>query len=896
MTDPVSVIDGSFAEAATLPPSGLPGLDPAWSRLVTAPDVDGLPRTWHVLDRGPREGAALTLLCVHGNPTWSYLWRRVLSEAPAHWRVVAVDQLDMGFSERTGRLRRLGDRIADLAGLTATLGIDGDVVTLAHDWGGPVSLGWAQDHASQVRGVVLFNTAVSQPPTSAAPRLIRLARTPALLRTVTMATPAFVRGTTALSRPRPPREVRDAFAAPYGEASRRVAVQDFVADIPLEPDHPSMPALEAVAARLALLQDVPVLLAWGPSDPVFSDVHLDDLARRLPHADVHRYLGASHLVTEDAPAALADALTWIAEHVEPPGPAEGGRASLPADDAGATAEPPTTTRRPMDAALRARAGDPAAVCVELGPDGPRRRISWARLVAAVDDVAAGLAASGVRPGQRVASLVPPGADLLAVVYACWRLGAVVVAADSGLGPRGLVRAVSGAAPDHLVASREGLVLARAQGMRVPGLTVVTGGLDARARRLLGCDLTLREAAERGREALATVVASPQGGLARGLVLPEPPGADAEAVVVFTSGATGPAKGVVYRHRQLEAQRDALLELFAITGDDALVAAFTPWSVLGPALGIASAIPDVHPTRPGRLPAAALAAAVAAVDATLVWASPATLRSVIATAAELSPGDRAALQGVRLLMSAGAPVPAALLRGVGGVVPRARLHTPYGMTEALPVADIDLAGIEAAGEGDGVCVGLPVPGVVVRVSPLDAEGRADADLTEAPGVVGEICVSAPHVKDRYDRLWATERDASRTPGWHRTGDVGHLDAEGRLWVGGRLAHVVVTADGVITPVGVEHRVEALPQVRAAAVVGVGPRGTQALVVVVETPEGAGRGPADVALTQAVRAVAGVPVAAVLTTSALPVDKRHNSKVDRTAVAAWAERVLAGRGAR
>lgn len=888
MTVPLTSIDDPMA--AVLPPAGLAGLDPAWSRLVTAPDVDGLPRTWHVLDRGPREDAELTLLCVHGNPTWSYLWRRVLAEAPPGWRVVAVDQLDMGFSERTGRLRRLGDRIADLAGLTEVLGLDGDVVTLAHDWGGPVSLGWAQDHVAMVRGVVLFNTAVSQPPTSAAPRLIRLARTPALLRTVTVTTPAFVRGTTALSRPRPPREVRDAFAAPYGQASRRAAVQDFVADIPLEPDHPTMPALEAVAARLALLADVPVLLAWGPSDPVFSDVHLDDLARRLPHADVHRYLGASHLVTEDAPAALTDALAWITENAvhaaaEPASPPDA------VDD-----DEPPTTRRPMDAALRARAADPAAVCVELGPDGPRRSITWARLAAAVDDVAAGLAASGVRPGQRVASLVPPGADLLAVVYACWRLGAVVVAADSGLGPRGLVRAVSGAAPDHLVASREGLVLARAQGMRVPGLTIVTGGLDRRSRRLLGCDLTLREVAERGREALATVVASPQGGLARGLELPEPPGADAEAVVVFTSGATGPAKGVVYRHRQLEAQRDALLELFAITGDDALVAAFTPWSVLGPALGIASAIPDVQPTRPGRLPAAALAAAVAAVDATLVWASPATLRSVIATAAELSPADRAALQGVRLLMSAGAPVPAALLREVAQVVPRARLHTPYGMTEALPVADIDLAGIKAAGQGDGVCVGLPVPGVVVRVSPLDAEGRAEGDLTDAPGVVGEICVSAPHVKDRYDRLWATERDASRTPGWHRTGDVGHLDAEGRLWVGGRLAHVVVTADGVITPVGVEHRVEELPQVRAAAVVGVGPRGAQALVVVVETSEGAGPGPADVGLTQAVRAVAGVPVAAVLTTSALPVDTRHNSKVDRTAVAAWAERVLAGRGAR
>ncbi|MET1004972.1 MAG: hydrolase, partial [Propionibacteriaceae bacterium] len=163
--------------------------------------------------------------------------------------------------------------------------------------------------------------------------------------------------------------------------------------------------------------------------------------------------------------------------------------------------------------------------------------------------------------------------------------------------------------------------------------------------------------------------------------------------------------------------------------------------------------------------------------------------------------------------------------------------------------------------------------------------------------GEILVSAGHVKARYDRLWAVERQSSRDAGWHRTGDVGHLDDAGRLWVEGRLVHVVTTADGVLTPVGVEQRVEELAAVQAAAVVGVGPAGTQQVVVVVVPAAGPSKSRrrdvlADADLAASVRSVAGRPVAAVLQLDALPVDIRHASKVDRARVGRWADRVLSG----
>ena len=180
-------------------------------------------RRWHLLDNGAqlaRRGLtpAGTLLCVHGNPTWSYLWRTLLAAGsdPAHpWRVVAVDQLDMGFSERTGTFRRLADRINDLGDLTAALGLDGPVVTVGHDWGGVISLGWALAHPQQLAGVVLTNTAVHQPSGSPIPPALRLALHPAVHRWGTTTSDTFLRVTHSLAHPPLAADVRSAFMAPY---------------------------------------------------------------------------------------------------------------------------------------------------------------------------------------------------------------------------------------------------------------------------------------------------------------------------------------------------------------------------------------------------------------------------------------------------------------------------------------------------------------------------------------------------------------------------------------------------------------------------------------------------------------------------------------------------------
>lgn len=832
----------------------MPGLEPRWSRFVSGPDAQGVRRRWHVLDNGV-VGDHGTMLCVHGNPTWAYLWRRFLAEAPPGWRVVALDQLGMGYSERPERPRRLAERIDDLAAVSSLLQLSGDLVVVAHDWGGPIALGWAQRQPGRLAGLILTNTGLAVPAGSPAPALIRLARSTSLREAVCVRTGTFVRGAAALSRPALPPEVRAGLRAPYDTPSRRRAVADFVADIPLEEDHPSRPALDRVIAGMDRLRSVPTLLLWGPRDPVFGEAYLRDLRARLPHADVHRYPGASHLVMEDRRELAADAWRWVTTRG-----ASGPVAAAPRPAA------------PLAAALRRRRTDRDVAVAELGGAEPRLT-SFAELEQRVAALAGGLVRAGVRPGHRVGLLIRPGVDLTAVVYACWRAGAAIVVADAGLGLRPLGDALRSADPQWLIGIPAGLALAPA--LRLPGRRILAGSAPAVLRRAWRVEHTLAE-------------------LASGPEAPDrDPPEEAEAAVLFTSGATGPPKGVVYRHRQLRAQLEAVRTVCGVGPEDRLVAAFAPFALYGPALGIGAAVPEMDVTRPGSLTARALADAAAAVEATLVFASPAALRNVAASAAELTESQRRALARIRLVLSAGAPVSPALLRRVQDALPNADLHTPYGMTEVLPVTDISRAEIEAAGPGNGVCVGRPLPGVRVEVSALDASG-ASGERSAAPGVSGEICVAAAHVKDGYDRLWATEQASRREPGWHRTGDVGHLDAEGRLWVEGRLVHVISTAAGPVTPVAVEHRIETLDAVGSAAVVGVGPVGTQQVVAVIQ-PEEAPRSRHPLAapdLAEAVRTVAGVPVAAVLVTSELPVDIRHQSKIDRQRLARWAARVLSG----
>ncbi len=365
---------------------------------TSAVDPAGTTHRWHLLDNhGELEERGIspvgTLLCVHGNPTWSYLWRELLNHVSAHalpWRVVAVDQLDMGFSPRTGpaSVGRPGQRPrgSDRCPGLGRPGHHGGTRLGRHHFPG---LGLGTPAAAG--RVVLTNTAV-HPAGFQMPAALRLASHPAVHGWGTKSTDAFLRVTHSLAHPKLDPGTREAFMAPYTSAERRDGVANFVADIPFAPDHPSRSTLESIAESLRTLF-VPALLLWGPKDPVFSDRYLRDLMSRLPHAQVHRFESAGHLLPEDRDIATP-IFDWLDKQNRQDGPA--GRAE------------PLNGYRPMLAELDARTHDNTAAVVDVSPP---RTLSWSDLGHRVNTLAAGLASIGVRSGSRVNLLVPPGIEL-----------------------------------------------------------------------------------------------------------------------------------------------------------------------------------------------------------------------------------------------------------------------------------------------------------------------------------------------------------------------------------------------------------------------------------------------------------------------------------------------------
>jgi acyl-coenzyme A synthetase/AMP-(fatty) acid ligase/pimeloyl-ACP methyl ester carboxylesterase len=815
------------------------GIDPAWSRQVTVAVPGGSDVDWHVLDTGP--GPRGTVVCVHGNPTWSYLWKGFLETLAPGWRVIAVDQTGMGWSERAGP-RVLADRVDELVAFCRQEA-PGPIVLAAHDWGGPIAIGAAA--SLEVRALILGNTAVAKPEGVSVPPLIATARRATDL--VCRRTPTFVRGTARMTSP----EHREALRAPYRTADRRPAVADFVADIPLTPDDRSWDALRASAQsfdRLAAT-GVPILLVWGGRDPVFHDRFLADLVARAPRADVHRFAAAGHLVPLDEPMAdvaaawldetLPDASTPSSE-VSTGAPAEGGAGDRTADGS-------SGTFRPITAALQDRADDDTRAYADADDT-----LTWRQLHERVERAAGHLVATGLRPGDRVAMLVPPGADLLVAAYGTWMAGGVPVVADRGLGIRGMRAALHGATPNWVIGTRRTLVAAK-----VTGLT--PGARRASLGRVRGAvDLT----------------AAPLG------ATPELPtlAPDDVAAVVHTSGATGPAKPVRYTHGALAAQRAVVASSFAITGDEAFTTSFAPFVLLGPALGVPCVLPDIDVTRPGDLDFDKLADVCRDRSVGVAWLSPASARSIATTA-----GDRRV--PMRLVMLAGAPIDADLVRAIT-LVTGADVRAPYGMTEAMPLTD----GTDAsrAGPLGGTATGWPLDGVEIVIVPLD-----EPLAPELPsGEWGEILVRAPWMRAGYDRRWATNDEATIRRGgttFHRTQDVGYRDGDGRVFQLGRARHVVHTTGGPRASVALEQPVAAATG-RSVAAVGVGPRGAQVVAIVVDAPGRLRLAPAG--LTRTVRSASAEPVAAVVE-GPLPVDIRHRSKIDRSGLAADVSSFLAGR---
>jgi len=249
------------------------------------------------VDYGPREGRPVLLL--HGNPSWSFLWRDLILKLAAQGRrVIAPDHVGMGLSARPDRFLRLADRIADVEALIAHLGIK-EFDMGVHDWGGAIGFGVAGRRPERVGKILVTNTGAFL--SGRIPARIALCRAPLIGRFIVQGLNGFAWPATWMSVEQPLSPAAKAgFLAPYGSASVRRAVADFVADIPMEAEHPTRPVLAAVEASLEGLKGKPMLLCWGMRDFCFDRTFLEGFVARFPAAQQLVFAAAGHYVLEDA--------------------------------------------------------------------------------------------------------------------------------------------------------------------------------------------------------------------------------------------------------------------------------------------------------------------------------------------------------------------------------------------------------------------------------------------------------------------------------------------------------------------------------------------------------------------------------------------------------------------
>jgi acyl-CoA synthetase (AMP-forming)/AMP-acid ligase II len=499
-------------------------------------------------------------------------------------------------------------------------------------------------------------------------------------------------------------------------------------------------------------------------------------------------------------------------------------------------------------------------------DARRRRsrvVSFAELERASAQAAGLLHAAGLRPGDGVLVLLPMSAELYVALLAIFRLGMVALILDPSAGRTHIERCCAMYPPRALIAS------ARAHLLRL---------LSPSLRRIplkVSVGLPMPGAVSWGR-----VHRAPPSPLIH------PCDAPAPALLTFTSGSTGHPKAAVRSHGFLLAQHRALQQGLELQPGEMDVTMLPVFVLANLASGVTSLIPDVDLRHPGAIHPARLVRQVRAHRPTRLVASPALLERL---------ADHCERRGVRLpslrrVLTGGGPVFPRLFTKLSAIAPCAEITAVYGSTEAEPIAllarpALDAADRQAMDCGRGLPAGLPVPSIRLGIL-RDQWGERVGPYTEAefvaaclpPGEAGEIVVSGSHVLGGYLHGQGDDETKFAVDGtrWHRTGDAGYLDQRGRLWLLGRCAARIDDARGRLYPLKVESIALRHPGVRRAACVG--HQGRRLLVLELL------RGASAAGLTRVTEALTRADIDEVRIWRRIPVDARHNAKVDYGALAA------------
>lgn len=510
-------------------------------------------------------------------------------------------------------------------------------------------------------------------------------------------------------------------------------------------------------------------------------------------------------------------------------------------------------------------------------------LTFGALSTRIAKLASRLQQLGISPKDRVALFVADGPRFITLVNALFHLGAVPVLIDPGMGLDNVAACIREQKPRALVGIKKAqlLRLLRWKAFSSVKLNVVVDGWfpGAHTLRTDGDDKDVYIGMHRQ-------------------------AADVPAAVLYTSGSTGAPKGVLYTHGMLIAQATAIRDMFAIKRGDVDVCCFLPFALFSVAMGTTAVFPQMDFSKPAKASPDLILKALrdpigTGVPATSAFASPALWEPF----SHFVTSRNETVAGLKRVLTAGAPVSPALHERLLTALPDGDVWTPYGATEALPVAFMNGRAVLAetaalTRAGRGTCVGVLAPRIELKIIAVtEAPLSTMADVTEMkPGEIGEIVVSGACVTVAYAatsaRAIQANANAKIADGeriWHRMGDVGFVDDSGRLWFCGRKAHRVETSSGPLYSIPVEAVAEAHWPARAA-LVWRGERPHQTPVVLLEHPVKAAlaRGvkmrmlelPSTSAVTDALTAVHGRSDFEVrVYPQAFPVDRRHNAKIER-----------------
>ncbi len=480
---------------------------------------------------------------------------------------------------------------------------------------------------------------------------------------------------------------------------------------------------------------------------------------------------------------------------------------------------------------------------------------------------------GITPGMRTLLFVKPCLDFSVITFALFKVGAVPILIDPGMGLKNLLRSVKQVRPEALVSIPQVHWLRRllSASFKSVQIKISLGPVLGRTHDLYQ-NLTSKSSKfpilERSDEDLSAIL--------------------------FTSGGTGIPKGVLYTHGILNAQTDALQKMFNLDEKQTDLPGFPLFALFTLAMGMTSVIPDMDPTKPAQCDPEKIVQNILDSEASFVAGSPAIWERVARYCLE----KKIKLPSVKQVVMFGAPVRAEIHEMFQKILPQGDTYTPYGATECLPVSYINgkkllASHVALSQKGWGTCVGVPAPGAEIKI--ISISDIPEKELFEMKeGEIGEIVVRGKMVTPAYFEMEEETLKAKileKNNLWHRMGDIGRMDKEGNLWFLGRKSHrVVVSREATYFPLQVEAIFNQHPEVKRSALIKLIKKNHVTGALVIERRDG--QTSLSGKFLNELRELAQTsPYSQMIEDfflyKSFPVDVRHNIKIDRLKLAAWAQ---------